>query len=443
MKVGFGRVDITPRAGVELCGFGPYLCRRSIGIRDKLWARAAAFRDGGRTLVIISCDLIGLPRRMTERVWEEIGREAGLPSEAVMVHCTHTHSGPSTGCYIGWGEADAPYLEILPGRIARAAIAAVANLTEAQLFYAEAPCEGIGYNREYDRQPALEEALRDDWRPAKPELTDTICHVVSARSGGRLLGFLSSFGCHPVVCCQATRYIHGDFVGVATNLLESENPGATGLFLQGALGDVNTCVVHKPEEEAMRAMDVIAARYAAAVRRGLNAGRPLNVSPMACVLKETAFSRRRADAADLRRLLAEKEAVLRATGASDGDREIRMAAVHAAALRRMLSTLEGGGTLEPPTFLQGFRLGELTMLATPFEVFQAIKNDVRSRAGSPLTLVLSATNDVQMYAADRTAIARGGYASDFAQTIGGYMPLADPHGELAEKLLDMYRLLHA
>ena len=35
MKAGFGKCNITLRAGVELYGFGPYLNRSSIGVRQK------------------------------------------------------------------------------------------------------------------------------------------------------------------------------------------------------------------------------------------------------------------------------------------------------------------------------------------------------------------------------------------------------------------------
>ena len=45
MNAGFFEVDITPRVGVQLCGFGPYLNRYSIGVRDVLKARAAAFEE--------------------------------------------------------------------------------------------------------------------------------------------------------------------------------------------------------------------------------------------------------------------------------------------------------------------------------------------------------------------------------------------------------------
>ena len=57
MKAGFGVVDITPRVGVELYGFGPYLNRHSIAVRDRIEARAAAFDPFERT---VGSDVVGV-----------------------------------------------------------------------------------------------------------------------------------------------------------------------------------------------------------------------------------------------------------------------------------------------------------------------------------------------------------------------------------------------
>ena len=142
MRIGFGKVDITPRVGVELCGFGPFLNRQSIAVRDRLWSRAMAMACGDKIVVVVSNDIIQLYRPLVVRVRQLVQEATGLAPEQVLVHCTHTHSGPATGSLNGWGDPDYPYLEILPGRIAQAAIKAVGNLQEATLSHAEAPCEG-------------------------------------------------------------------------------------------------------------------------------------------------------------------------------------------------------------------------------------------------------------------------------------------------------------
>lgn len=438
MKIGFAKTDITPRVGVELCGFGPYILRRSVGVRDRLWARAMAVEQAGRRLVLVGCDLVGIQAGITRRVREIVAKQAGLAPDGVMVHCTHTHCGPNTGGYIGWGAPDEPYLEVLPQRIAQACCTALANLGDAEISRAEVPCEGIGLNRQYDKdQPPLSDVLREDWRPAKPEMTDTTCQVLRVTAGGRLIGFTSYFGCHPVVCCAATHYIHGDYCGVATNLIEREHPGSVGLFLQGANGDVNSCVVHKPETDSLLALDVIAGRYARAIRRGLEAAAPMPVDSVSAVSRERTFSRKPYGIETLRGLLAEQEVILRAPDATDADQKVRMATVYAGALRGMIAALERGESLSPPIELHGFRIGPLLLLASPFETFQAIKNEVKARVGTPAVLVMSVTNDTRGYAPDRKIAAEGGYAADTVPMITGALPYAAIHDELVEGLVTL------
>lgn len=435
MRIGFAKNDITPRVGVELCGFGPYINRHSVFVRDRLWARAMVVEAGGRTLVLIGCDLIGVNLDTTRRVRQLIGAAAGVGEDDIMLHCTHTHSGPTTCDLFGWGHADPPYMEVLPQRIAKAAIDALARRQEATLSYAPGPCEGIGINREYEpANPPLAEALREDWRPQKPELTDTVCHVLKAEAGGKVIGFASYFGCHPVVCCQETRYIHGDYAGVATNVLEREfGPSAVGLFLQGAQGDVNTCVVHRGEQDSLLALDVIAARYARAVRSALAAAGPIAVGELRSARRKATFTRVDARAGDLRELLAQKEAVLHAGDASDASFDVRMAAVYAAALRRLIARMAAGESLSSPTELQALRIGPLRLLGAPFEIFRAIKEDVVA-AAAPLTLVMGLTNDCASYATDRDTTARGGYAAQQVPFMVGQLPYRDIHGELVAQL---------
>lgn len=436
MRIGFGKVDITPRVGVPLAGFGAFLNRVSTSIRDRLWARAMAVEHDGARAVIVGCDLLAVAAEDTARARQIVFEGTRLGPEAMLVACSHTHSGPDTiRRLIGWGGCDPPYMELLPGRIARAAIQALESLTDAELRHAEVPCEGIGVNREYDTfSPEIADALADDWRPARPELTDTICHVLKAVApDGRLLGFASYFGCHPVVCCAQNHQIHGDYAGVATNLLEREHPGAVGLFLQGAQGDVNSCVVCKGEQESLLALDVIASRYTNAVRGGLAAAEPVSVDAVKAALDHTEFQRHPWTAEEVRHRLAEEQARVHAA-ADDADNEFRLAVVRMLGLRRVRDDLEAG-RMPPPVEIQGIRLGPIAILASPFETFRQIKQDVVENAASPIPLVVGLANDFQGYAPDRTAFERGGYAADLVPLILGALPFARLHEELPAALL--------
>ena len=443
MTIGFGRSDITPRVGVELSGFGPFVMRRSESIRDRLWARAMAVEHGEQKVILASLDLVGIHREIAQRIRQIVGEATGLSAEAVMIHCTHTHSGPNTGGYIGWGAPDEPYLEILPQRVADACVRSLDNLQEAVLCHAEVPCQGIGQNREYDRDGLpLEEVLEEGWRPNKPELTDTTCHVVKAMADGKMIGFFSYFGCHPVVCCAQTTAIHGDFCGVATNQIEREHPGSVGLFLQGAQGDVNTCVVHKPKQESMRALDLIAGRYANSVREGLQQAEPIEVDAIRCALEDVTFPRKPFTFEKLQTMLAENEAILHAPDANDEDQGVRMAMVNTIALRQLILKKEAGESLEPATELHAIRLGPIAFLGSGFEIFQSTKNEICAETKSPLTLVMGLTNDTVGYAPDPTAAERGGYAADTVPLIVCALPHVNVHEEVIKRFVELEAKLH-
>lgn len=451
MRAGFAKNDITPRVGVELSGFGPYLCRHSIAVRDRLWARALAAEQDGQRVIVVSCDLIGTTLDTTNRVRRMVAERTGVPEDAIMLASSHTHSGPATGPYIGWGEADAVYMETLPSRIAKACIQSCERLEEAELSHAEVPCEGIGINREYEAHcRPMDEALGEDWRPERPELTDTTCHVIAVHARGRLLGFVSTFGCHPVVCCEDTHYIHGDYCGVATNQVERDHPGAVGLFLQGAHGDVNTCVAHLPEEESLRALEVIAGRYARSVREGIRRAKPLTVDRIGYCRRPVTFSRKDWGLEKLRDMLAEHETKLHALDATDTPKEEgtpedetpQMRTVYVTALRQLIARAEAGRALANPAEVHGIRIGPVTVLGSGFETFQAIKNEVLKKAAGPTTLVVSFVNDSVGYAVDKAVAARGGYAADLVPFISGTLPYANVQEELAQALLDLDAALH-
>ncbi len=443
LRAGFGRSDITPRVGVQLYGFGPYLNRNSIGVRDPLEARAAAFELAGKRAVLIGCDLCTLRSETVERIREAIReRHPELAPADILVSCSHTHSGPATVPEdMGWGAPDPVYMEMLPGRIARAALLALADLAEVETAAALVPCEGIGLNRIYDRDaPPLAEVLDPGWRPAKPELTDTRCRVIRFTApGGALRGFLAYFGCHPVVCCQETRYIHGDYPGVALHNLMRQFPDSTGIFLQGAEGDVNSCVVHKPEKESLLALDVIAGRFEYAVRQGLEKAEPLEIDRLETLAIPVDFSARSAFTREhILEIKRRQEELLHNPATDESSHAARMARVYLEGARKMLTKL-GETTARHP--VSGLRLGPVAFLGAPFEIMQGIKNEVTAAATAPIPLVLSLVNGAAGYAPDRERQNAESYESSMVPFMLGYLPYTRIHEELAAALLELDRRL--
>ncbi len=447
MKAGFAKVDITPRAGVELAGFGPFLNRHSSGVRDPLEARAAAFESGGNRAVIIGCDLCGvtdgataLSRRLIREKYPD------LSDDRIMVCCSHTHSGPSTIPLNGWGDQDIPYNMMLPYKIARAGIEALGNLQEAAMAVAVVPCEGIGTNRVYDRfSVPLEEGLKEGWRPAKPELTDTTTTVIRfTGKDGALIGFMAYFGCHPVICGPTSHAIHGDYPAIAIHNIMRTMPGAVGVFLQGALGDVNTCTVSDGGNgnESLLALDIIAGRFERALRDGLAKAEPVEDETLSSFSFTARMSLRQSLTLEkLAEIKAEKLAKIAAPEASDKDQDCRMAAVYFVGAEKMEQYLKSNPEPFIPAEIQGIRLGPVALLCSPFEIMQAIKNEVVEAAAAPYPLVVGIANGELGYAPDKAAAAKGGYEADMVPLITGLPPYAGIHEELREALLKLDREL--
>lgn len=452
MKAGFGKTDITPRIGVELYGFGPFINRNAIGVRDILEARTAVLECDGHIVTIISVDLCTISDKdiitKTRKLIRE--RHPELQDRDIMFHTSHTHSGPAvTNRNSGWGAPDAPWLSLLPERLAASVDKAYENLEEVKVSIAKVPCRHIGLNRVYDEDaPPLEDVLKDDWEPAKPELTDTECQVIRFDTpDGRLTGFMAYFGCHPVVCCSATRYIHGDYPGVAMHTLMREFPGSVGMFLQGAEGDVNSCCVHKQEEESLQALDVIAGRFADAVRNGLQQAEEIEIPFIRSILREYRFRGKPVFTREkLESLRQEQEEILQREGMSDESEECRMAAVYLQGIEMIKEALKRGEDAVIDD-IHMIRMGDIQFMGAPFEIMQAIKNDIVAASKVRHPLVMSLTNGSRGYAPDNTSLRgadmptdggrEGNYESIKVPLIEGCLPYADIHDELVRYMAEL------
>jgi neutral ceramidase len=89
------RADITPETPIWLSGLCGAQGTRPASVLQKLWAKALAIDDsrGGR-VVIVTTDLIGLPRAITEVVAARLMKQHGLARRQVLFNSSHTHTGP-------------------------------------------------------------------------------------------------------------------------------------------------------------------------------------------------------------------------------------------------------------------------------------------------------------------------------------------------------------
>lgn len=238
-KAGVARVEITPGQQMWMAGFaartGP-----SEGQLHTLWAKALALEDsGGRRVVLVTADLLGFPKAMSDRIRGRLKSEFGLERSQIALNASHTHSGPVLEHALydiypldssDLKKIDA-YSRQLEQKIVDLAGSAIAALAPARI-YAQNGVTRFQVNRRNNNEGALLE---------QTELRGPNDHAVPvirvADEAGSTMAIVFGYACHPTVLDQYQW--SGDYPGFAQIELEAAHPGAMALFFQGAGGDQN------------------------------------------------------------------------------------------------------------------------------------------------------------------------------------------------------------
>jgi neutral ceramidase len=426
---GYAAVEITPPVGTEMAGFvarqGP-----CVGVLDPLEARALVFQDGrGARASLLTCDLIAVGRHLVARVRRRIAAETGIPEGAVLVHCSHTHSGPETGVKTTIARPNVAYLTELEGTLAGVVAEAARDLVPVRLRLAagEAP-EGLAVNRAYRR---LGRGTEYDHRV-------TVVRMERASGGNgqdEPFASLVSFGCHPVALGAAERHASADYVGVLRRELERRGTGPV-LYVNNPCGDVNPVGMEQPGRPLAESLGKGLAEVALPLWRSAEPvdERESAIGAAQAPVELTYLPLRSAE--DAAALLAQGQDKLAAL--DPGTTAYRVAQITEVehALRVLRHHFGREEPVAPPAEVQALRLGPVAVVGLPGEVFSSLGAAIR--AGSPLgtarTLVANLSNDNVGYVPDRGAYGVAGYETDVASRYGGHPAAWAP--EVGERLVE-------
>lgn len=221
-EAGYGEVDITPRLGISLGGYGFYLDRRAEAVLDPLKVRALTVRCGATSALFVSADLVGFSLSAAVELRRAVALECGIPASHVLLACTHTHSAPLTQSLPGLGEVDPEYVRQVNLAVVGASRQAFSDIRTCRVKSLFRVVEPIGYNR-----------ARGDFGGIDPVLKA----LVFERDDGRI--YLISYACHPVTLGRSC-HVSADWPGALVRVLE--DGGDRGVFLQGFCGDIDPVV---------------------------------------------------------------------------------------------------------------------------------------------------------------------------------------------------------
>ena len=392
-KAGVAVVDITPAGSIWMSGYAART-KPSDGVDIPLRAKALAIEDSkGHRVVIVTTDVIGLPREITDPVSARLGQAFNLRRAEILFNSSHTHAGP-----VVWPNLrpmfslDAAqqkvvedYARRLGDDLFNAASAALGKLEPVTLRYGEGAA-GFAINRREFRKQGVGFGAN----PQGP--MDHKVPVVEFRgANNKRLALLFGYTCHNTTLGADATHLSGDYAGAAQREIEARFPGSTALFLLLCGADQNPNPRGKTEH-----VEAYGKQLADAVSAALEGKLEAIHSPL-----RTAFQMVDVAFAPHTREQFEEEAknpdVFRARRA-----------------RLMLAKYDAGQPVRKiPYPVQAVRFNkDLTVLALGGEVVVDYQLRARRHYPAERLIVAGYSNDVMCYIPSLRVLREGGYEAD-------------------------------
>ncbi len=232
-QAGFAKTPITPEAGLWMAGYAAR-DHAAVGTMHDLWIKAMALADAeGHKAVLVSLDLLGLPRSIYDNVCDRLQQRCGLQRAQLMFCSSHTHSGPVLrGALYDIYPLDEEqlariekYSTGLETKLVDTVAAALEKLEPASLSLGTASV-AFGANRRGARTPGVIPPV------------DHMVPVMAVRSAqGEPRAILFGYACHNTTL-DIDQW-NGDYAGFAQLVIEDRLPGVQAMFIAGCGSDQN------------------------------------------------------------------------------------------------------------------------------------------------------------------------------------------------------------
>jgi hypothetical protein len=242
-KAGVAVKAVTPAESMWLAGYASRT-KPAEGKEQDLFVKALAIEDpAGHRVVLLTSDLIGIPRSLGEGVAEDVKKKFALPRDRLMLTVSHTHCGPVVRDNLedmypmppDEAKKIAPYAKKLRGWMTDTIVQAVEGLKPARLAVGKGTAR-FAVNRRTNKEAAVPEMLKRGELPRGPVDHDVpVLRVTSP--DGKLVAVVFGYACHNTTM-SFDRWC-GDYAGYAQEYLEAKHKGAVAMFWTGCGGDSN------------------------------------------------------------------------------------------------------------------------------------------------------------------------------------------------------------
>lgn len=262
LQAGIAKVDITPEKPVYMGGYS-LRDAPSAGVHDRLYTRALVLSAGNTQLAFVISDIISMADH--DGVRRRISAATGIPADNIIAGDVHNHAAPSPGR----ANRNTKWFRRYEDSLAEAVQHAMSSLEPVTMSIG-AGSSRIGMNRR-KRMTDIESTITFDEnnssqsfgehktdRPITLREMDGVVRLGNNPLGsideevgvlrldtknGRPLAVMVNYAAHGTSLGGRNDQICGEWMGHMNATIETMLPGVQAIFLQGAAGDINPRVV--------------------------------------------------------------------------------------------------------------------------------------------------------------------------------------------------------
>jgi neutral ceramidase len=416
-KAGVAKINISPELPIWLSGYASRN-KPANSKHDDLWAKALVIEDAnGRRAALVTMDLVGIPREISQSVCKQLEERYKLPRAAIALNVSHTHSGPVvrgnlTAMYSldeDQGRRINEYRASLVDKLVSVVGDAIKTIKPAKISWGIGEAD-FAVNRRNNKEGQVPK-LREDNKLVGP-IDHQLPVLTVTGDDGELKAIVAGYACHATV--MGDYFVTADWPGAGQNELEKRHPGAIAMFVAGCGGDQNPLPRHSM---------ALVQKYGEEFADGVDAAIKTRLKRVAPML-HTTYSEIELPF-DKLPTRAELEATTTA------------AKPQGPWAKYMLAEWDRGGGLAAtyPYPIQAWDLGdELTWVFLGGEVVVDYSLRLKSELGADRTWISGYSNDVMAYIPSRRVLGEGGYEGGLARFPYGLPAVWD--GSVEQKIID-------
>ncbi|MBF4693218.1 hypothetical protein [Fusibacter ferrireducens] len=224
MKVGFNKLDITPKTPVSMSGYG--IRPKSNGVLDPIEINTIFIQNDTAVLLIIVLDSLILEDQFVQDMRAKLCAQTQISDNNILLSCIHTHAAPTFFQILKSyeDEVEGELREKLFDQMAFSADCAIKGTVEATAHFGKRKIEGCYGNRNDINGPA-----------DKYYYEIQFCDLCN-----KPIGKLSNISVHPTILHADNLKLSGDLIGRLRHRLKAVSDVETIVFTNGVCGDVST-----------------------------------------------------------------------------------------------------------------------------------------------------------------------------------------------------------